>query len=406
MPLFAMRARSSWAALRYETEENNGLTTLLSRMLTRGTASLGRRGDLRTSSTTCAGSLSGAGGRNSVGLRGEFLSRHFERALRRSSPTACSTRASPRRSSSASAQLLLQDIATREDKPSGAGVRPFSADAVPDATPTGCRSSARRPRSSGSTPAALRALPRALPRSVADDAGVVGDVKPDRGARSAHETLFGGAGEEPAPLPQRAARAAPEERRATCKPVARQRPGAPGARLPGADAVRPRPAARRWRCCPRCSPAGRAAVHRAARQAVMAYSVTSMAVEGIDPGYFAVYIGHQPGEARCGRWPASAPSCRRSATSRSPTPSSTRAKAAPDRRRTRSACSATARAPRCWRWTASTGWGWTTSSTTTSGSRPSPPRRCCASPGASSSWTGRWWRWSVRDHARAPPLGR
>src|SRR5262249_1416835 len=78
-PLVAFRA-AFVGGLRFETEENNGLTTLLSRMLTRGTTSLGAE-EIQHVMDACAGSIAGAGGRNSVSLRAEALSRHFDRAF-------------------------------------------------------------------------------------------------------------------------------------------------------------------------------------------------------------------------------------------------------------------------------------------------------------------------------------
>ncbi len=114
VPFFAVRAAFS-GGLRYETPATNGLTTLLGRCLTRGTRTRDAE-EITQLTDAYAGSLAGLGGRNSVGVRGEFLSRHFEPAFRLFAecvlePTFPEVEVVRER------RLLLQNILTRQDNP-------------------------------------------------------------------------------------------------------------------------------------------------------------------------------------------------------------------------------------------------------------------------------------------------
>ena len=68
------------AGTRFETRENNGINNLIANMLTRGTKS--RSGPrIAQEVESMAGSLSGFSGRNSLGVSGNFLSRHFRAGI-------------------------------------------------------------------------------------------------------------------------------------------------------------------------------------------------------------------------------------------------------------------------------------------------------------------------------------
>jgi zinc protease len=77
--LVAMRA--VWmGGLRYEDEKTNGVNNLLASLVTRGTRT--RSGDeIAREVEGMAGSLGGFSGRNSFGVRAELLARHWERGL-------------------------------------------------------------------------------------------------------------------------------------------------------------------------------------------------------------------------------------------------------------------------------------------------------------------------------------
>ena len=75
LPIVAINA-SAKGGLRFETKANNGVTTLMSRTMTKGTTN---RDAVRIAKDTekIAGQLQGFSGRNTCGLKSEFLSEHL-----------------------------------------------------------------------------------------------------------------------------------------------------------------------------------------------------------------------------------------------------------------------------------------------------------------------------------------
>jgi zinc protease len=79
VPVVALRA--TWVGgLRYEDERSGGISNLLASLIVRGTKSQGAE-EIMHEVEGMAGSLSGFSGRNSLGIQAEFLSRHFERGF-------------------------------------------------------------------------------------------------------------------------------------------------------------------------------------------------------------------------------------------------------------------------------------------------------------------------------------
>jgi zinc protease len=79
VPIVAVRA--TWVGgLRYEDARTNGISNMVAALLTRGTKSRSAE-QIMTEVESMAGNLSGYSGRNSLGLQAEFLSRHWERGL-------------------------------------------------------------------------------------------------------------------------------------------------------------------------------------------------------------------------------------------------------------------------------------------------------------------------------------
>jgi zinc protease len=287
VPLFAMRAVFP-GGLRYERQEDNGLTTLLSRTLTRGTPSHDAE-EISHLIDSYAGSLSGQGGRNSVGLRGEFLSRHFEPAFRLFSdcllhPSFPETEVARERG------LLLQDILTREDKPSGLAFDLFNRTLFrthPYRLSTlGEQASVER-----MGPEALKAYHAAYMDPSQLTLSVVGDVRVDEVLALAHEH-FGRARGSAKPAPQVAPEAPPESARSDKRVLNR----AQAHLVLGFQAARVNDA---WRhplevlSTLLSGQGGRLFVELRDKRS-MAYTVSSFAVEGVDPGYFAVYMGTSP----------------------------------------------------------------------------------------------------------------
>jgi zinc protease len=79
VPIVAVRA--TWVGgLRYEDARSNGISNMLAALLTRGTKTRTAE-QIMAEVESMAGNLSGYSGRNSVGLQAEFLARHWDRGL-------------------------------------------------------------------------------------------------------------------------------------------------------------------------------------------------------------------------------------------------------------------------------------------------------------------------------------
>jgi zinc protease len=274
--------------LRFETEETNGLTTLLSRMLTRGTTSLGAE-EIQHLMDACAGSMAGAGGRNSVSLRAEALSRHFDRAFTLLADCLLDP-AFPEEELERERSLQLQEIAAREDRPSSLAFDTFSRTLFqhhPYRMPQiGERATVER-----FTAEQLRAHHRHFHDPSRMVLAIIGDVNASEALERAR-TLFGSAGEGPGPLPDVPREPPPTERRRVHRPLARAQAhvvlGFQGLTLfdPDRHALEVLSTV--------LSGMGGRLFTELRDKRSMAYAVTSMAVEAIDPGYFAVYIGTSP----------------------------------------------------------------------------------------------------------------
>src|SRR5690606_31693966 len=103
----------------------NGISQLYGRMLTRSTEHRSSE-EIAREIDALAGALNGAAGRNSIGLRGEFLSRHFERGFRLFAECLEAPKLDPADLERERA-LLLQDIHTRDDNPAGAAFDLFTS---------------------------------------------------------------------------------------------------------------------------------------------------------------------------------------------------------------------------------------------------------------------------------------
>lgn len=78
-PLVSLRA-AMLGGLRFESEQDNGITQLTARLLSKGTSSIDAE-QLAEITDAMAGSVGGFSGRNSIGLRGTFLRKNFDRGL-------------------------------------------------------------------------------------------------------------------------------------------------------------------------------------------------------------------------------------------------------------------------------------------------------------------------------------
>jgi zinc protease len=286
VPVFAIRAAFP-GGLRYESAAQGGIGSLLSRMLTKGAAGRGAQ-DIARAVDGMAGAIGGTFGRNSFGLRGDFLSRRAEEALELFfdcllEPNLAAEELEKERT------LQLQEIASREDHPTSVVFELFAR--------TLYRTHPYRLSISGERESVLSIavgdLAEALGRIAAQPPilSVCGDVDPVLVERLIARRLPGVRGKA-VPLVAPSEEAAPDApRRAELfldKAQAHLIVGFLGLRL--AD---PRRDALEVLSAVLSGQGGRLFVGLRDQQS-LAYSVSGNAVEGVDPGYFAIYLGTSP----------------------------------------------------------------------------------------------------------------
>lgn len=286
-PLFAMRA-AYLGGVRFENEADNGLTTLLARTWTRGTQSRDAE-RISREVDAMAGGLGGQGGRNSVNLRSEFLSRHFDRAFDLFAEVLETPAFAPEEVEREKA-LLEQDLITRDDKPASLVFELFHR--------TLFRRHPYRFSTLGEQASLQRLDAEALRRFHQEHLdpsqltlAVVGDVDPEVVLRRA-EAAFGRSRGQAQPPPQ-----VPAEdfsglpRTATVALERNQTHLVLG--FPGLTVEDPDRFALDVLSSVLSGQGGRLFLELRDKRS-MAYSVRSYAVGGIDPGYFAVYMGTSP----------------------------------------------------------------------------------------------------------------
>lgn len=293
VPLFAVRA-VFLGGVRNETAETNGLTALLSRTMTRGTPRHSAE-DISHLIDAYAGSLSAMGGRNSFSLRGEFLSKHFDRAMSLFEEVLLEPQF-PEAEVEREKSLLLQDIHTREDKPSAVAFDLFHKQLF--------LQHPYRLHMQGEASSVTNIDAEALRRHYLEQVDlsqmvlcVVGDVKTEAVVRRAEEAFgksrLSSRGNGKIIHPRAVAlEAPPTSPRTTKHTLAKAQThlvyGFQGARLTDPDRRSLEVLSTLL-----SGQGGRLFVELRDKRS-MAYSVTSYAVEGVDPGYFALYIGTSP----------------------------------------------------------------------------------------------------------------
>ncbi len=289
VPLAAFRAAYP-GGLFWESEAQNGIGQLLAMTLTRGAT--GRSSEaIALEVDRMAGSLGGAAGRNSFGLSGEFLSRFFPDAFGLFldcllHPELAEAELEKERA------LLLQAIRSRDDHPSGLAFELFAK--------TLYRTHPYRLPLHGAA-ASVEKISRAdLERFLGKVAGhgaltlaVVGDVDPERVMAQASEAILAAPQRrETAHPPKAGPEAQPREPRRIAHALDKAQShlvlGYLGARLADADRF-----ALDVLSAVLSGQGGRLFVELRDKRS-MASSVSSMRGEGLDPGYFAVYMGTSP----------------------------------------------------------------------------------------------------------------
>jgi zinc protease len=280
--------RAAWqGGLRAEDPANAGINMLLARLVSKGTKTRGPERLVREMEAM-GGSLGGNAGRNSFGLRAEFLSRHlaegfdvFAEAI--AAPAFAAEEVQRERT------LQIDELRSREDNPAGVAFLLFSE--------TLYRKHPYRFDTLGTEASVATLEPGLLSRyrsqhypPGAVTLSVVGDVDPEEVRDRVRRTLR----ESPTPRspispPQEEPANAPRSAvRRLDKAQAHLVVGFPGARITDPE---------RWTLevlsAVLSGQGGRLFVELRDKRS-LAYSVTSFSVEGLDPGYFAVYIGCGP----------------------------------------------------------------------------------------------------------------
>ena len=286
-PLVSMQA-GFLAGLRFEEEGNNGINNLIARMLTQGTEELGAR-ELAEQIDTMAGNLSGFAGRNTLGLKGTVISRHFSKAFKLFSdcllmPLFDGDELEKER------MLVREEIRTKDDNPSRVAFdllqrslyhqHPFRMDPI---------------GSDGSVAAFsredLREYFLGMLHPERMTLAVVGDVETDQAIEAINRcfgSLNASAALPPAPLPEQAQGGIQTSKRSLPKQQTQIVIGHLGLTFDDPDRF-----ALSVLNGMLNGQGGRLFMELRDKQS-LAYSVGSFHLESIDPGYCALYIGTSP----------------------------------------------------------------------------------------------------------------
>ncbi|HXN56011.1 MAG TPA: pitrilysin family protein, partial [Myxococcales bacterium] len=286
VPLVALRA--VWpGGLRAETEASSGLSYLLARLASKGTQKRGAE-EVARAMEAMGGGLGGNAGRNSFGLRAELLSRHLAQGFELfgeciAQPAFAAAEVERER------KLQIDELRSREDNPAGVAFQLFN-ETMYRRHPYRLDVLGTEASLSQMEPALLaRERERLYPpgRAVIS---VVGDVDPDE-VRGLVRARFGSqAALGPALAPP------PEERPAGPRAALRKLEkaqahlvlGYPGARLSDPERF-----PLEVLSAVLSGQGGRLFMELRDKKS-LAYSITSFSMEGVDPGYFGVYIGCSP----------------------------------------------------------------------------------------------------------------
>jgi zinc protease len=287
VPVFALRA--TWVGgLRYEDARSSGISNLIASLLTRGTRARDAETIMRLVEGM-AGSLSGYAGRNSLGLQAEFLSRHLEPALELVAD--CLLNATfPQTEIEHERGLVLDDLRAQEDNLTHVVFRafhealwtrhPYRLD--PLGTPASLAGLSRR---------RLLAFFRQYYHPGKLTVSVVGDVDADAViGRLAPALDTSPARRAPSPprLTEPRLRAPREAQRFLTREQAHVVLGFPGVTLSHPDRFALELLAQIL-----SGQGGRLFVEIREKLG-LAYRVSSFSLEGLDPGYFAVYVSTSP----------------------------------------------------------------------------------------------------------------
>ncbi len=287
VPIVAVRA--TWVGgLRYEDERSNGISHMLAALFSRGTKTRSAE-QIMHEVEGMAGSISGYSGRNSLGLQAEFLSRYLERGFDLVADCLLNATFSDEELDK-ERRIVIDDIRAQEDNLGQVAFRLFHSGMWKKhpyrLDPLGTSDSV-----AGFT---RRKLLQHFRRHYAIKnltLAVVGDVEPNRViARVA--TLFSGASEAGVPQPEVAAEPPSEGPSQVLKFLAKEQAhvvlGFPGVTFANPDRFSLEVLAHVL------SGQGGRLFSEIREKRALAYRVSAFSLEGIDPGYFAVYVATSP----------------------------------------------------------------------------------------------------------------
>jgi zinc protease len=286
VPLFSVRAAFP-GGLRLEDDASNGLTTLLARTLTRGTATLEAE-QLSHLVDSLAGSLSAMGGRSSMSVRAEFLSKHFARAFELFAEVV-NRPTFPEAEVAREQRLQLQDIAAREDRPSAVAFELF-AKTLFTTHPYRLSLSGEKASVEALTAARLREFHARWFDPSRLTLVCVGDVDTAE-VLDAARAAFGTSRDNHAPP------SVPVEPPVTARREAKRTLARAQTQLvlgfPGLTVTDPKRRVLEVLTTLLSGQSGRLFIELRDKRS-MAYSVSATSLEGVDPGYFAVYMATSP----------------------------------------------------------------------------------------------------------------
>ncbi|HUJ26145.1 MAG TPA: pitrilysin family protein [Myxococcales bacterium] len=286
VPLVALRA--AWqGGLRAEDASSAGINMLLARLVSKGTLSRSPERLVREMESM-GGSLGGNAGRNSFGLRAELLSRHLAQGFDVFAEAIVDPAFAPEEVQR-ERTLQIDELRSRDDNPAGVAFLLF-AETLYRRHPYRFDSLGTEASVSRMDPAGLAAYRARQYAPGAVTLAVVGDVDADEVRELVRAKLP--AAKAPLLQPSPPQDDPPDSPRFAVRRLEKAQAhlvvGFPGVRL--ADEVR-------WPLevlsAVLSGQGGRLFVELRDKRS-LAYSVTSFSMEGVDPGYFAVYIGCGP----------------------------------------------------------------------------------------------------------------
>ena len=291
VPLVALRA--AWqGGLRAEDPQTAGINMLLARLVSKGTKTRGPERLVREMEAM-GGAIGGNAGRNSFGLRAEFLSRHLEEGLDVFAEALAEPAWDPEEIQR-ERTLQIDELRSRDDNPAGVAFLLF-AETLYRKHPYRLDTLGTESSVASFEPGVLSAYRGAHYPAGGVTLSVVGDVDAAKVSALVRSRL--GKLSPSAPLklspPQEDPITGPRKAvRKLDKAQAHLVLGFPGVTL--ADDQRFR---LEVLSAVLSGQGGRLFVELRDKRS-LAYSVTSFSVEGVDPGYFAVYIGCGPGKTQ------------------------------------------------------------------------------------------------------------